>query len=80
MNRARQREDLAPLLVGKSRGNQRATLQRRFDDQATAANSADDTIAARLTHSLVLSAGYFLDQPLQLEREQKRRYNVRAHA
>ena len=47
VDRAGQRKDFAPLLVGKPRRDLRAALQRGFDHQAAAAHAADDTIAAR---------------------------------
>ena|SRR5436190_12160 len=46
MDRAGNREYVAPLFTGKTRGDERTGRQRRFDDQYAADHSAQQPIAA----------------------------------
>src|SRR6185503_7719918 len=45
--RARHREDIAPLLEGETRGNERTRTQRGLNDQHAERAAGDDAIAAR---------------------------------
>ena len=47
MDRAGQREDLASLLAGEARGNERAGRERRLDDEHAPRESAHQPVAAR---------------------------------
>ena len=46
MDRAGNRVDVASLIGGETRGDQRSRRKRRFDDQAAAREAADQAIAA----------------------------------